>query len=357
MMPFMAEYVAYPLDLPGDDPGAPRLHGEIVVARTWSSDLDDPGDGNDFRIVVLTVRKRVAVAHAAVAVLAPGDLERRGRLVAEPSAVYSLGGPTANAAPIDLDPALTSALSRGRLLTPIADPPPLSLFEDGPAAWQALAAALTRAGRAQPAWRAVSVALGVAPGDCKRALAKLIATAERSLDDGAASDLESDLRGAAGRLSALAAGSTNPRPLDVADDVYCLRVWLTHREETAELLRMRAFLGEAEAGDGAGALAGLALDRAIAREQLSFAALLAEPHRLAAMQSTFDYFRRRYRAAYERRHRSYHETAGRLAREVHAAFAQARALCLLNRITGLGPPLGRRALALPQLLPAGAADH
>ncbi len=125
-----------------------------------------------------------------------------------------------------------------------------------------------------------------------------------------------------------------------------------------ELLRLRSFLRQASPGDGRG---DLALDRAITREQVSFGAFLADPNRLTHMRASFEYFERRFRAAYAPHHRFFREEQERLTSELAATIENARALRLLNGVSGLGAPLGSAALddvdrLVAQIEPCGGDD-
>ena len=54
------------------------------------------------------------------------------------------------------------------------------------------------------------------------------------------------------------------------------------------------------------------MDRRVTLEQLSPAALFMEPHRFDGMRATFEYFRKRFVAAYREHHRRYWEECDRL---------------------------------------------
>ena len=187
--------------------------------------------------------------------------------------------------------------------------------------------------------RATAIALGCSNAEASGALRALLARVR------AEGQLTVAVSEAVGRLDPASllpeAGKAPPHPAQIADDVYFLRAWLALPEEAAELLELRRYLELARVPPAA---ADLALDRTITREQLSFGTLLAEPRRIAAIRATFEYFRRRYRASYERHHRALRDTEARLAVGLTLAAERARALTLLNSIRGLGPPLGVTAL-------------
>lgn len=351
----------YPLELT-DDSGAP-LHGELVVSDAWTPDLDEPGPAAGFRIVALTRPQEAPVRHPAVAALVPRAPVPS--MVAKPAATYAPGGPGRSGSAMPLSRALLAALRRGRIAVLPSDErdiAPADVFLDDGPRWDALAAHLARAGRRSasggqddPLLRAASIALGCRAADAREALAGLTREAMRALDppQAGASAEATDVRAVVDRLAAsLEDGAAAGLPVEIADDVFCVRAWLAQPEATAELIRARRFLADADV-PALPPTDGLALDRAITREQLSFGALLAEPHRLAAMLATFEYFERRYRAAYERHHRAFRETQGRLSEGLAATIERARALRLLNTIEGLGAPLGRSALADLDRLAAG----
>jgi hypothetical protein len=104
---------------------------------------------------------------------------------------------------------------------------------------------------------------------------------------------------------------------------------------------MRAYLSAAVVPPAA---AELAMDQAVTLEQLSSAVLFMEPHRLEGMRATFEYFRKRFGAAYQEHHRRYWQACEQLLKEREEAEATARALARLNRIRELGKAMGVNAL-------------
>ncbi len=131
-------------------------------------------------------------------------------------------------------------------------------------------------------------------------------------------------------------------PLALAEDVFFCRCLAKDAASALELAAMRDYLAAAVVPPAA---AELALDRAVTLEQLSSAVLFMEPHRLEGMRATFEYFRKRFGAAYQEHHRRYWQDCERLLREREDAEGTARALARLNRIRELGRAVGVNALA------------
>lgn len=137
---------------------------------------------------------------------------------------------------------------------------------------------------------------------------------------------------------------------DWAEDVYLARALLEQPSLLFELLSVRRYLEEAlippDAGD-------LTLDRSLLLGQISFALLVAEPHRFSGLQSSFTSFRKRYEAAYKRHHDQYWQQALAIHSRLLHASPRVDALRRLNSLTELGPPLGEGAAAIfAQLLEA-----
>lgn len=110
---------------------------------------------------------------------------------------------------------------------------------------------------------------------------------------------------------------------------------------------MRDYLDAARPGQ---ASADLAADHAFTREQLSFVALLEQPHQLGAFRAAFDTFRREYARAYAAHHDAHWRAAARLRRDLHDAQPTAQALARLNTLRALGAPMGAAAIASYQRL-------
>lgn len=84
----------------------------------------------------------------------------------------------------------------------------------------------------------------------------------------------------------------------------------------------------------------LAADRMTLAAQLSLDELAARPEAWDRLRADFGRFRGRYQTTYQKHHRDYYQAVARLHDELAAAPRQLDALGLLNRIEGLGAPLG-----------------
>ena len=115
---------------------------------------------------------------------------------------------------------------------------------------------------------------------------------------------------------------------------------------------MRAYLDQALVSDRRPTLF---VDLATTREQLSFVALLIEPHRLDSMRAAFKTFRSAFAAAYNDHHRHYWKAYAKLTRAIDGLAPVARALDRLNSLRALGPPAGEDALAGYRSLSSGGA--
>ncbi len=133
-----------------------------------------------------------------------------------------------------------------------------------------------------------------------------------------------------------------PGPMPLAEDIFFARCLLRDPPAALELAAMRDFLARAVVPER---LSDLAMDRTVSLEQISFATLWAEPHRLDSMRATFDYFRGRFRAALLAHHAGYWRDMGRLRVSLEDSEATVRALARLNSLEQLGRPLGEDALA------------
>ena len=84
----------------------------------------------------------------------------------------------------------------------------------------------------------------------------------------------------------------------------------------------------------------LTLDRSTLLAQLDLAALLERPETWDRLREDLKRFKTRYQNAYQKHHRDYYQALERLSDSLSDAPRQLRALGLLNRIEGLGAPLG-----------------
>jgi hypothetical protein len=144
-----------------------------------------------------------------------------------------------------------------------------------------------------------------------------------------------------------------PGPMALAEDVFLARCLVRDPPAALELAAMRDFLARAVVPER---LSELAMDHTVSLEQISFATLWAEPHRLDSMRATFEYFRSRFRAAFLAHHASYWQATRRLRLSLEDSEAAARALARLNSLEQLGRPLGEDALAQQGRLLATVQD-
>jgi len=133
-----------------------------------------------------------------------------------------------------------------------------------------------------------------------------------------------------------------PAPMALAEDIFLARCLLRDPPAALEVGAMRDFLARTVVPER---LSELAMDRTVSLEQISFATLWAEPHRLDSMRATFEYFRGRFRAVLLAHHASYWRDTRRLHLSLDDSEATARALLRLNSLEQLGRPLGEDALA------------
>ena len=144
-----------------------------------------------------------------------------------------------------------------------------------------------------------------------------------------------------------------PGPMALAEDIFLARCLVRDPPVALELAAVRDFLARAMVPQR---LSDLAMDHTVSLEQMSFATLWAEPHRLDSMRATFEYFRGRFRAALLAHHVSYWMEMRRLRLSLEDSEATARALARLNSLEQLGQPLGEDALAQQGRLLAAVQD-
>ena len=331
-LPYLAE----------DDDGT-RHQGEIVIARTWRPDIA-PGLDAEFAVVLVQqpLEKQDVPLPSNVAVCAPGTTIRLRATVREAAVAYGTDPPKLHLPPRALD-----AYASGSLLAakPLAITPREVFGENGGAPrFEILARHLLSAStRAERLWRALDEALS-RPGPPRRPLRhdQLLTRLARLLDTTKAQPLASD---AIDRLRRIVAGETPEQleasPAALAEDVAFVRCLSERPAEAIELAAMRRYLDGAHVGRKTGDLAS---DCALTREQLSFVAVLDQPHQLDHMRATFEMFRWRYAKAYLAHHHAHWEAFVRLRAALDAAAPQARALDRLNTLRALGRPVGRPSL-------------
>jgi hypothetical protein len=142
-------------------------------------------------------------------------------------------------------------------------------------------------------------------------------------------------------------------PMALAEDVFLARCLLRDPPAALELAAMRDFLAHAVVPER---LSELAMDRTVGLEQVSFATLWAEPHRLSSMRATFEYFRGRFRAALLAHHTGYWQAMRHLRLSLEDSESTASALARLNSLEQLGRPLGEDVLTQHGSLLAAVQD-
>jgi hypothetical protein len=343
--------------------------GSIVLRSSCAPELGclDESAGEEFRIVLLgeplsqgspTPECGVAICAPDVAARLPGPAvaHRAGR--AEPRE----GKPE-----VALVPEHAAALSRGQLLAcPSLDVCARDVFcpEEEPPRLILLAEALLAQRIAEPYLRVLAAALTApaSPPRCERA--GLLAALDGLLRDARGKSSEQrrqpapaaqalDSLGEVAQAACLAemaetARRLYPQPSGLGEDVFLCRALVEQPREAKELIRLRTFLAEAVVPDSRSELA---MDRAVAQEQLSFAVLVAEGHRWSGMRAAFDRFRCGYRKAYLEHHRQYWREALRLHAQLMDFAPKTYALRRLNTLTELGPSMGEEVIARYEELP------
>lgn len=356
------------VDLPLDlvDHAGRRRRGRAVLLPGWPAGAaaERAAQGEDFRIVILSQPPGEPISVAeGVAVSAPARrLAFTADAVGEAAAPYGAAAQSALA----LSSQDAELLRQGHLYA--AAPlqlTPKEVFAEGKAHLDLLARDLLLAMAAAEYLSPIAVAL-YAPGGPKPAtLERLQDLMEllQAVGDGGPADEALEARDALDRLSRLASCADREHFLTCAEqiypgtralmeDIYMLRAFAQSPRLASELLAMQRFLHEAvvpaEEGD-------LALDRALAMEQLPFAILAAEPQRLPPARAMLDAFRRKYTSAYREHHTRYWAQMARLHARLREEQTLVDALQRLNSLAELGPPAGVGALAAYEQLVAETA--
>ena len=350
--------------------------GSVVVRTSWAPDLGrlDESADEEFRIVVLAepLPQATPSLDCGVAICAPNVAIRPASGVREAAVAYR--AEPAEAVPQDGEPELAltpehaAALSRGRLVaSPALDLKVHHVFplEEASPRLLLLAEALLAQRCAHPYLRVLAAALTApaSPPRCDRP--GLLAALDGLLGDarGKSPDRQRQPALVAQTLDNLAqlarvatlvelaetARRLYPEPSELGEAVFLCRALVERPREAKELARLRVFLAEAVVPE---TKPELAMDRTLAQEQLSFAVLVAEEHRWPGMQAAFDRFRGRYRAAYLEHHRQYWRAALDLHSQLMDLAPKVYALRRLNTLTELGPPVGDKAIARYEELPA-----
>jgi len=350
--------------------------GQAILSQDWHPQLGQLAD-DDFCIVILSARPTGSLGPiaAGVAVCAPGEAVRGGLRLRETAAAYKVREKERQAPDSEETLALSAsamtALASGQL---VANPPleisPADIFpphEKAPRL-DLLAQALLAQRAAQPYLHSLAVALA-APADAApdAGLAELLPALSQALAEAREKaprfpDLLADMPRIASALESLtslseatttaafgeAASRLYSSPSELAEDIYLCRALTESSNEARKAARMRRFLIEAVVPESEPELA---IDRTLALEELSFAILVAEPHRWAAVRGAFERFRHRYQSAYLRHHHRYWEASLTLHAQLMDLASHVQALRRLNTLGELGPPLGEEALAEYEQLP------
>jgi hypothetical protein len=350
--------------------------GEAIVSQDWHPQLGQLAE-DEFRIVILSGPPSESVGPIAtgVAVCVPGEAVSGGRRLRETATAYRVKERERQAPESEerlaLSARVMTALASGQLL---ANPPlevgPADIFLPRQTAPRLglLAQALLAQRAAEPYIHSLAVALAApadpAPGarlaELLPALGQAVAAAREKMSG--FQDLLTDMPRMASALESLASLSEvattatfaeiacrlYSSPSDLAEDVYLCRALVENPNGTTKAARMRRFLIEAVVPESEPELC---VDRTIALEELSFATLVAEPNRWAAMRAAFERFRQRYQCAYLNHHRRYWESTLTLHAQLMDFISHAQALRRLNTLRELGRPLGEEALAEYEQLP------
>ncbi len=350
--------------------------GQAVVSQDWHAQLGQLVD-DDFCIVILSepISGSLGPIGAGVAVCVPGEAVSGGLRLRETATAYKVkerkGQASDSEETLTLSSSAIIALADGQLL---ANPPleigPADIFTPGKAAPRLglLAQVLLAQRAAQPYLHSLAVALA-APADAAPdagladllpALGQALTAARDKLS--CFQDLLADMPRMASALESLASLSEATTtasfaetacrlyssPSDLAEDIYLCRALVENADEVSKAAYMRRFLIEAVVPESE---PDLAIDRTLALEELSFATLVAEPNRWAAMRVAFERFRQRYQCAYVKYHQQYCEALLTIHAQLLDAADHAHALRRLNTLREMGPPLGEGALAEYEQIP------
>jgi len=348
-------------------------HRGVVVRSCWTPELGclDESAGEEFRIVLLRepLCQGSPTPECGVAVCAPDVVIRPSGRVREVAVAHRArrADPREGKPEVALAPEHAAALSRGQLLAcPSLDVNARDVFcpEEESPRLILLAEALLAQRTAEPYLRVLAAALTApaSPPRCERA--GLLAALDGLLRDarGKSSEQRRQMPPAAQALDSLCevaraaclaevaetARRLYPQPSGLGEDVFLCRALVEQPREAKELIRLRTFLAEAVVPDSRSELA---MDRAVAQEQLSFAVLVAEGHRWSGMRAVFDRFRCGYRKAYLEHHRQYWREALRLHAQLMDFAPKTYALRRLNTLTELGRSMGEEAIARYEELP------
>ncbi len=349
-----------------DDHSGRRRRGRAVLLPSWPAEpaSQQPAEGEDFRIVILSEPPDGPISPAeGVVVSAPARrLASAAAKVREPAAAYS----AAKQPDLVLSPKDVDLLRQGDLFA--ATPLQVTtedVFAGGKARLTLLARGLLTSEALAEHTIPIAIALN-APDAAKptgrERLEELKELINAAIDIDFGED-DSQPKRAIAQLSELVFAADPEQLLVLSEriypdkkalmeDIYMLRAFLQTPEQARQLLSMRRFLQQAAVPADESELA---VDRTLALEQLTFAALAVEPHRHPSAKGIADSFRRKYISAYREHHTRYWSAMARLHSRLREEQTMAETLRRLNTLAELGPPVGVGALAAYEELVAETA--
>ena len=322
-----------------DDAGN-QCPGDIVIVPAWDGTFE--ADPHAPFTIVLSQRLfedgTPAPTADNVAICAPVSPVRLPAAVRETRASYD--GESPDAGPGRLPAGVLNSYAEGSIAVAHSLAiTPREVFVSGSSGprYDLLARALiVRTRKAERCWRAISETLSrpdAAPSRINEG--RLRGWLERLLTKAPAAAAAE----ARARVSMIADGSSplhlDSEPAALAEDVAHLRCLCERRTDAEQLEWMRSYMEQGRPRDGSQ----LEEDYPYTIEQLSFVALLDQPHRIDSMRATFEAYRARYVKEYLARHTGHWDEA----KTIHAALKQAgptaRALSKLNTLARLGEPV------------------
>lgn len=322
-----------------DDAGD-QCTGEIVIVSAWDGTFEADPDAS-FTIVLSQQPiedGKPSPAADNVAVCTPTSPVRLPAAVRETRSSY--GGESPDAGPVRLTLGVLNSYAEGSIAVARSLAiTPREIFVSGSAGprYDLLAGALTaRTRKADRCWRAISEALSrpdAAPSRIDEE--RLRASLNRLLTKAPAATAAE----ARARVSMIADGSSplsvDAEPAALAEYVAHLRCLCERRAGTERLEWMRSYMEEARPREGSH----LEEDFPYTLEQLSFVALLDQPHRIDGMRATFEVYRSRYAKEYMAHHATHWDETKTIQATLKQAEATARALGRLNTLARLGEPV------------------
>ena len=322
-----------------DDTGD-QCPGDIVIVSVWDGTFE-PDPQASFTIVLSQQPIEDGTPDPTadnVAICAPRSPVRLPAAVREARASY--GGESPAAGPGRLPIGVLKSYAEGSIAVAHSLAiRPREVFVSGSAGprYDLLACALiARTRKAERCWRAISEALSwpdaapprVDEDQLRRRLERLLskAPAETAAE-------------ARTRVSMIADGSSplnlDSEPAALAEDVAHLRCLCERRADAEQLEWMRSYMEDARPRIGSE----LEEDYPYTIEQLSFVALLNQPHLIDGMRATFEAYRARYAKEYLAHHADHWSQAKTIQATLKQADSTARALGKLNTLAPLGEPV------------------